>query len=70
MKLCFKCRRLQPITEFYKHSQMGDGHLGKCKDCAKKDAKQTRWAKIDHYRQYDRRRSSMPHRMEKNGSYV
>lgn len=39
MKKCFKCQKEKQLNEFYVHARMKDGHLNKCKDCAKKDAK-------------------------------
>jgi hypothetical protein len=39
-KKCFKCENILPISEFYKHKKMTDGHLNKCKICTKKDVKE------------------------------
>lgn len=61
-KTCMKCGKLLPIDEFYKHPQMGDGHLNKCKECCRSDTIQNRRKRIEHYREYDRSRSSLPHR--------
>jgi len=42
MKKCFKCNEEKPLSDFYKHSGMLDGHLGKCKLCTKKDVHELR----------------------------
>jgi len=38
-KKCFKCGKILPLTDFYIHKQMGDGHLNKCKSCTKNDVR-------------------------------
>ena len=62
MKTCSKCGECKPIDEFYVHTQMADGHLGKCKTCTKRDVSLNRQLS-PHAREYDRRRAKQPHRM-------
>lgn len=37
LKKCFKCGDEKPLVDFYKHKNMADGHLNKCKQCTKED---------------------------------
>ena len=37
---------------------MGDGHLGKCRECTKQDATDNRNANIERVRAYDRKRGN------------
>jgi hypothetical protein len=55
-KVCFKCEQEKNITEFYRHSEMFDGHLGKCKECTKTDNRNNRARRLSYYRKYDRAR--------------
>lgn len=63
MKTCFKCSRTLPLAEFYRHPQMGDGYLGKCKDCTRDDVTEHRIKNVGRIRQYDRERAELPHRV-------
>jgi hypothetical protein len=63
VKTCFKCHVEKPLSEFYRHRMMSDGHLSKCKDCARADVMANRLAKLDRVREYDRQRANLPHRI-------
>jgi hypothetical protein len=65
-KVCFKCNINKQLTEYYKHAQMGDGHLNKCKDCTKKDANQHRANNLERIREYDRQRGKLADRIASN----
>jgi len=58
IKKCFKCGEKKSLSHFYKHNQMLDGHVNKCKDCNKKDVTENRNKNIEKVRAYDRKRGN------------
>lgn len=63
-KRCFKCLVVKPLSEFYRHRLMADGHLSKCRDCARTDVAAHRANNVEKIRAYDRERAALPHRRE------
>ena len=63
-KKCFKCKAVKPLTEFYRHQYMADGHLNKCKECTKRDVGEHREKNLERIRQYDRDRSKNKDRIQ------
>ncbi len=63
-KICFKCQHEKPLTEFYRHPRMADGHLNKCRGCTRAEVRINRAERDGYYLRYDRTRASRPHRRE------
>lgn len=69
-KQCFKCGEVKPLSDFYNHPRMRDGHVNKCKECNKKDVRENRKLKSDYYNEFDRNRARLPHRIKAKKEYL
>ena len=70
VKTCFKCKQKKAATEFYAHSGMGSGLLGKCKECTKADVRANYRSKRKQYQEYERARANLPHRIKAREDYA
>jgi len=55
-KTCFKCHETLPLSQFYEHPMMKDGHLGKCKRCTRTDVRENYRVRRDQYIVYEQGR--------------
>lgn len=65
-KKCFKCLKVKDLKQFYAHPRMADGHLNKCKSCAKSDVQKHRSENLERIQDYDRNRPNQDERREVN----
>ena len=63
---CIRCGETKPLSDYYKHPQMANGHLGRCKECHRLEMARNRTENIDRIRAYDRGRNSRPERKRQN----
>jgi len=63
MKHCKQCGAHKPDDDFY-------ARRAACKDCVKAQVRENYSENREHYREYERSRSSLPHRIEARESYA
>ncbi len=66
IKVCRNCGRELPLSEFYKHSRMADGHLNHCKECVRARISRHREQNVEYFREYDRNRPNKKERMKRS----
>lgn len=67
MRQCRTCGESKPLMDFYSQT---NGNLHRdCKECWKAYVKANRLARADQYREYERGRASLPHRVEARQTY-
>ena len=70
MKPCRKCSALKLLSDYYRHSAMGDGYLNFCKECVRQRVTNHRKRNVERIRQYDRERGMLPHRVQQRRLYL
>ena len=63
MKHCKKCGAQKAESDFYSRDSS-------CKDCRKAAVRANYAANREHYREYERSRSTLPHRIEAREKYL
>lgn len=60
---CRSCEKDLSVEAFYASNK------SKCKDCVRAAVKANRAEKVDYYKEFDRQRGSLPHRVEARREY-
>lgn len=68
MRTCRTCQSVKPLMEFYRQTN-GSLHRN-CKECWKAYVKANRLVRAEQYREYERRRANLPHRIAAREAYA
>lgn len=69
VKTCRECGAELPLSEFYAHPKMADGHLNKCKTCVRNRVRKHAEENAERINAYNRSRASLPLRRMARDAY-
>ena len=70
VQVCICCGKTKELEkDYYKHSLMSNGHLGKCKECCKNNTHINYRKNIKHYVAYNKERQQEQERKSKKLKY-
>jgi hypothetical protein len=69
-KYCRQCDQDVRRADYYRHPYTADGLMAVCKGCHRANVKANREANAGYYREYERGRSNLPHRVEAREQYA
>lgn len=69
-KLCRQCEREVRCADFYRHPTYADGLMAICKACHRANVKANREANIEYYREFEKARANLPHRVAARAAYA
>lgn len=70
MKVCSVCGVDKPFSEYYLRKDTGKPCTGRCKVCHKEKVKENRDENLEYYRDYDKSRNNLSHRVEARKEYA
>jgi len=68
-KNCRQCNRDVRVADYYRHPKSADGLMAICKSCHKGNVRDSYLRNREHYREYERGRATLPHRVELRQTY-
>lgn len=69
-KPCKQCGQDVRLADYYRHPRTADGYLAVCKSCHRANVKSNRAANVEYYREFDRARANLPHRVAAREAYA
>ena len=69
-KHCRQCKQDVRRADFYRMRSGADGLMAICKACHRSNVSANYRANIEHYKEYERGRANLPHRVEAREAYA